>query len=78
MDEIEERALAQLGMIEQVYSVKIKNKDEAARFIARKAGSKRQVLAICTSLNAWIAGNNAVGDMTIPLNVLADLANLAQ
>ena len=40
MDEIEARSQAHLGMIEQVYSIKIKNKDEVARFIAEKADSQ--------------------------------------
>jgi len=75
MDEIEARSQAHLGMIEQVYSIKIKNKDEVARFIAEKADNKRQVLMICTSLNAWIASNSTKGDLIIPEDVVADLVN---
>ena len=43
--------------IEHIYGIKIKNRDEVARLIGEKAGDKRQVLTICTSLNSWVAVN---------------------
>lgn len=51
MSEIEERAKAQLMMIEQMYALKITNHDEAAKLIAESVDNDRQVLTICTSLN---------------------------
>jgi hypothetical protein len=70
MDEIWERAMAQLGIIEHVYSIEIQNKEEIARLIAKHVTDKRQVLAICTSLNSWIAGNNVEGKVAIPLDAV--------
>ncbi|HWQ20810.1 MAG TPA: hypothetical protein VN455_13595 [Methanotrichaceae archaeon] len=78
MDEIEERAHAQLGIIEQAYSIKIKNKDEVARFIAENVDNKRRVLTICTSLNAWIASNQATSDLTIPLEIITGILDASQ
>jgi hypothetical protein len=73
VDEIEERAKMQLGMIEHAYSIKIRNKEEIARLIAERARDKRHVLRICTSLNSWIAGNNFEGDVAIPLEAVLQL-----
>jgi hypothetical protein len=73
MDEIEERALVQLGIIEHAYTIKIQNKEEIARLIAERAEDKRQVLRICTSLNSWIAGNNIEDDVVIPSDLVLRL-----
>ncbi len=52
MSEIEERTKAQLMMIEQIYSLKIANRDEVASLIAANVDNDRQVLTICTSINS--------------------------
>lgn len=73
MNEIEERAKAQLMMIEQVYALRITNRDEVARLIASEVDNDRQVLTICTSLNSWVLLNRKSGDVVIPHEVLSQL-----
>ncbi len=63
--------------IEQAYGIKIKNREEAARIIADKADDPRQVLAICTSLNSWIAMNHCQGEFDIPSKLLNSLLERA-
>jgi hypothetical protein len=70
MDEIKDRTGIQLQLIEQSYSIKIRNKEDVARVIADGAIDKRQVLTICTSLNYWVAANKVKGDVVIPLDVV--------
>lgn len=57
MTELGDLAKAQLMAIEQIYGIKIENRDHIAQLIGEKAGDKRQVLTICTSLNLWVATN---------------------
>ena len=73
MDELEERAKAQLMMIEKIYALKITNRDEVARLIASEVDNDRQVLAICSSLNSWILLNRKQGDVVIPREILKRL-----
>jgi hypothetical protein len=69
MQEIVDRALAQMEMIEQIYSLKILNKKEIADLIAENTDNKREVLMICTRLNTWIAASGAGEDLTVPKDV---------
>ena len=78
MDEIEERAKAQLMMIEQVYALNIINRDEVARIIAEKVDNDRQVLQICSSLNSWVLLNKKHGDVVIPNEVIMRLLETAE
>ena len=73
MDKIVEQAKAQLMMIEQIYDLKIINRDEVADFIASNVDNNRQVLTICSSLNSWILLNKKKGDVVIPQEVLSRL-----
>ncbi len=73
MDEIVEQAKAQLMMIEQIYGLKIINRDEVAGLIAANVDINRQVLTICSSLNSWILLNKKEGDVVIPRDVLLRL-----
>ncbi len=73
MDEIVEQAKAQLMMIEQIYGLKIINRDDVAGLIASNVDNNRQVLTICTSLNSWILLNKKKGDVIIPQEVLSRL-----
>ena len=73
MNEIIEQAKAQLMMIEQIYDLKIINRDEVAGLIASNVDSNRQVLTICSSLNSWILLNKKKGDVVIPEDVLSRL-----
>lgn len=73
MDEIIEQAKAQLMMIEQIYGLKIINRDEVAGLIAANVDSNRQVLTICSSLNSWILLNKKKEDVVIPRDVLLRL-----
>ena len=73
MDEIGEQAKAQLMMIEQIYDLKIINRDEVAGLIASKVDNNKQVLTICSSLNSWILLNKKKGDVVIPQEVLSRL-----
>ncbi len=73
MDEIVEQAKAQLMMIEQIYDLKIINRDEVAGLIASNVDNNRQVLTICSSLNSWILLNKKKGDIVIPQEVLSRL-----
>ncbi len=77
MNEIEEQAKAQLMMIEQVYSLRITNRDEVAKLIASNIDNDRQVLTICSSLNSWILLNKKRGNVTIPQEVLSRLFEAA-
>jgi hypothetical protein len=73
MDEIMEQAKAQLMMIEQIYGLKITNRDEVAGLIAANVDNNRQVLTICSSLNSWILLNKKKGEVVIPREVLSRL-----
>jgi len=73
MDEIEERAKAQLMMIEKIYAMKFTNRDEVAKLIASKVDNDRQVLTICSSLNSWVLLNKKHGSVNIPEEVLMRL-----
>ena len=73
MDEIVEQAKAQLMMIEQIYGLKIINRDEVAGLIAANVDNNRQVLTVCSSLNSWILLNKKKGDVVIPQEVLSRL-----
>ncbi len=73
MNEIVEQAKAQMMMIEQIYGLKIINRDEVAGLIAANADNERQVLMICSSLNSWILINQKKGDVAIPREVLSRL-----
>lgn len=73
MNEIEERTKAHLMMIEQVYALKIANRDEVAGLIASEVDNDRQVLTICTSLNSWVLLNRKSGNIVIPREVLSRL-----
>ncbi|MFH1323377.1 MAG: hypothetical protein ABIH80_06075 [Methanobacteriota archaeon] len=73
MNEIIEQAKAQLMMIEQIYDLKIINRDEVADLIALNVDNNRQVLTICSSLNSWILLNKKKGDVVIPQDVLLRL-----
>jgi hypothetical protein len=75
MIELESLAKAQLMAIEQIYGIKIENRDHIAKLIGEKAGDKRQVLTICTSLNSWVATNRRKV-VVIPLEVLEPLLSL--
>lgn len=69
MNEIVEQAKAQIMMIEQIYGLKIINRDEVAGLIAANVDNERQVLTICSSLNSWILLNKKKGDVAIPREV---------
>ncbi len=71
MDEIGKQAKAQLMMIEQIYNLKIINRDEVAGLIASNVDNNRQVLTICSSLNSWILLNKKKGDAVISQEVLS-------
>jgi hypothetical protein len=73
MDKIAEQAKAQLMMIEQIYDLKIINRDEVVDLIASKVNNNRQILTICSSLNSWILLNKKKGDIVIPHEVLSRL-----
>lgn len=73
MDEIAKQAKAQLMMIEKIYDLKIKNRDEVEGLIASNVDNNRQVLTICSSLNSWILLNKKKGDIVIPREILSKL-----
>ncbi len=73
MNEIVEQAKAQMMMIEQIYGLKIINREEVAGLIAANVDNERQVLTICSSLNSWILLNKKKGDVVIPREVLSRL-----
>ncbi len=72
-NEIVEQAKAQMMMIEQIYGLKIINRNEVAGLIAANVDNERQVLTICSSLNSWILLNKKKGDVVIPREVLSRL-----
>jgi hypothetical protein len=73
MNEIERRMHAQLTIIEEVYAIKIQNRDEVVSLAGEKIDNPRQVLMICTLLNTWIANNNMRGTVVIPKAVVSSL-----
>lgn len=73
MNEIEGRMQAQLMVIEQIYDIKIQNKDELIRLAAENIDDPQWVLKVCTSLNTWIANNNAKGEVVISKEVVLSL-----
>jgi hypothetical protein len=75
MSELESLARAQLMAIEQIYGIRIKNREHIAQLIGKKAEDKRQVLTICTSLNSWVAANIREA-VIIPYEVLEPLFRL--
>jgi hypothetical protein len=77
MQEIADRAMAQMEMIEQIYSLKILNKKEIADLIAENTDNKREVLMICTRLNTWIAAGGAGEDLIVPKDVILSLIKKA-
>lgn len=77
MSEIEEKTKAQLMMIEQIYSLRIANRDEVASLIAANVDNDRQILTICTSINSWILLNRKQGNIVIPREVLLRLFETA-
>ncbi len=78
MNQLVERARAQLMMIEQIYALKIKNLEEVARLIAEKVDNERQVLMICSSLNSWVLLNRKYGEVVVPDNVLERLFSIVE
>ncbi len=78
MDEIEERAKAQLMMIEKIYALKITNRGEVAQLIAENVDNDRQVLTICTSLSSWVLLNKKQGNVVIPRDVLSHLFEVTE
>jgi hypothetical protein len=72
MTELEAQAQSQLIAIEQIYGIRIENRDHIARQIGEKAGDRRQVLTICTALNSWVAANGRKA-LAIPQEVLEPL-----
>lgn len=76
MSEIEDQARSQLMMIEQVYGLKITNREEVAKLIAGKVNHSRQVLTICSSLNSWVLLNKKRGEVIIPSSVLTRLFDM--
>ncbi len=70
MNEIASRMRAQLTVIEQIYDIKIQNKDEIIRLAVENINDPRRVLALCTSLNTWAANNCIKGDIVMPLEVV--------
>ncbi len=70
MQEIENRALTQMELIEQIHSIKILNKEEIVSRIAENTDDTRQVLMICTRLNTWIAGTGSKGSLVIPYEII--------
>ena len=58
MTELEAQAQSQLIAIEQIYGIRIENRDHIGRQIGEKAADRRQVLTICTALNSWVMDKN--------------------
>ncbi len=78
MNEIVEQAKAQLMMIEQIYGLKIINRNEVAQLISSNVDNNRQVLAICSSLNSWILLNKKKNEVIIPQDVLSRLFEITR
>ncbi len=70
MDEILERAQAQLSAIEMAYS-RIKNKEDIARIIASGLKEKSEVYAVCTGINSWIACHDPSREVAVPEDLVS-------
>ena len=71
MDEILERAQAQLSAIEMDYSIRIKNKEDIARIIASGLKEKSEVYAVCTGINSWIACHDPSREVAVPEDLVS-------
>jgi hypothetical protein len=66
-------ALSHLLMIEMSHGIRIRNKEEIARTIARVAKDDTSALSFGISLNNWVAVSGARGVVTIPDEVLSGI-----
>ena len=62
---IRELASAQLMVIEQVYGLTFRNRDEIAGWIGEVVYNARQILVVTSSLNNWVALEKAEGPVTL-------------
>ena len=77
MDELAQRADMQLNVIENAYSIRIKNKEEIVGLLSKGLQDKRQIFLVCTSISSWIAGSNIRGDTVVPINIVLQLIEAA-
>ena len=55
-----------LDIIEEVHQIKIKNNDEIAQTILKKAEtSEYDIIQLCSMINLWIAQNKAADEVEI-------------
>jgi len=63
----------ELDLIEKVYELKIKNKEELAEEILRKSNEGHDILFLCTIVNSWIAQNYKPREIKVPLNIIKNV-----
>lgn len=64
----------ELDLIEEVHQIKIKNKEEIAQLILKKAEkSEYDVLQLCSMINLWIAQNKEGDEVEIPPEVITKI-----
>jgi len=70
---VEMMTIEELDLIEKVYELKIKNKDELAAEILKKSREGHDILFLCTIVNSWIAQNYKPGEIKVPLDIIKDI-----
>ena len=75
MGTIKDRAQSHLMAIEQIHGLKFLNREEIAELIAQCAADERQALIFCTAVNLWAAGNNVMGEVKIPEDLVTNVKN---
>ncbi len=75
-EEAQARARALLNVIETMYDIKIVNIGDVIETITARTCDERKILAVCTTLNTWVAINNEAlsREVMIPLDVVQGLA----
>jgi mannose/fructose/N-acetylgalactosamine-specific phosphotransferase system component IIB len=68
------RARALLGVIENMYEIRITNSEQVIEAITEKTLDEQKILTISTSLNSWVAMNPLDrGEVKIPVEVVNEL-----
>ena len=67
---IKDRINAHLETIEDVYGLKILNKNEVAGWISDRTIDEKTALTVATAINTWVMMNNDSSGVKIPYNVM--------
>jgi len=76
-EQAKDRARALLGVIENMYEIRITNLEQVIEAITEKTLDEQKILTISTALNSWVAVNPLdTGEVEIPMEVVNELIRL--